>query len=252
MKILLSPAKLMSLESDGKWNQSAEPRFLEKSEIIMDKLSKLKPAELGKLMSISNELAELNFERNQNWTPKPKTKDTLQSILAFQGEAYRGLDPTTLNIKAQKWLDDNLMILSGLYGILSPKDKIMLYRLEMGSKFPVNDAKNLYGFWKEELTEFVNSKLKKGELLLNLASTEYAKAIDDKKLKSPKLEVKFLDYKNGVLKPIMAYFKHSRGSMARYCAENNINDIEGVKLYNEDRYAFDEKLSSENELVFVR
>lgn len=252
MKILLSPAKLMALESNSKWNQSARPQFIQKSAVIMDKLSKLKPTELEKLMSISNDLAEMNFERNQRWNEKPNPNESLQAVLAFQGEAYRGLNPESLDDNAQKWLNENLMILSGLYGILRPKDKIMLYRLEMGSRFPVDDSKNLYGFWKDELTEYVNSKLKKDEILLNLASVEYSKVIDDKKLKSPKIDVKFMDYKNGVLKPIMAYFKNARGSMARYCAENNISDLEGVKLFNEDRYAFDEKLSSEKELVFVR
>lgn len=252
MKILLSPAKLMAVEPNSKWNQSARPQFIQKSAVIMDKLSKLKPTELEKLMSISNELAEMNFERNQRWNEKPNPNESLQAVLAFQGEAYRGLNPESLDDNAQKWLNENLMILSGLYGILRPKDKIMLYRLEMGSRLPVNDSKNLYGFWKDELTEYVNSKLKKDEILLNLASVEYSKVIDDKKLKSPKIDVKFMDYKNGVLKPIMAYFKNARGSMARYCAENNISDLEGVKLFNEDRYAFDEKLSSEKELVFVR
>jgi len=252
MKILLSPAKLMSLESDGKWNKSGIPKFIGQSETIMKKLRKLKTAELEDLMSISNELAELNRERNLEWSPKPKSAESLQAVLAFQGEAFRGLNPASLDEKAQKWLNDHLMILSGLYGILSPKDRIMLYRLEMGSRFGVENSKNLYGFWKETLTDHVNSKLKKDEILLNLASVEYSKAIDNKKLKSPKIDVKFLDFKNGKLKPIMAYFKNARGSMCRYCAENEVSGLDQLKLFNEDRYAYDEKLSSEHELVFVR
>ncbi|MGB3452458.1 MAG: peroxide stress protein YaaA [Moheibacter sp.] len=252
MKILLSPAKLMSLESNGKWNSSGKPKFIDRSEMIMKKLRKLKTAELEDLMSISNELAEMNRERNLKWNPKPRSKDSLQAVLAFQGEAFRGLNPAVLDEKAQKWLDDHLMILSGLYGILSPKDRIMLYRLEMGSRFGVENSKNLYGFWKETLTDYVNSKLKKDEILLNLASVEYSKTIDDKKLKSPKIDVKFLDFKNGKLKSIMAYFKNARGSMCRYCAENEVSNLDQLKLFNEDRYAYDEKLSSEHELVFVR
>jgi cytoplasmic iron level regulating protein YaaA (DUF328/UPF0246 family) len=252
MKILLSPAKLMSLESEGKWNKSATPIFIDRSQTIMEQLKKLKTKELEKLMSISKELAEMNRERNQAWNVKPASKESLQAILAFQGEAFRGLDPVTLDEKSQNWLDEHLLILSGLYGILRPKDRIMLYRLEMGSRFPVNDSKNLYGFWKSELTDFVNKQLKNEEILLNLSSNEYSKVIDDKKLKSPKVEVKFLDFKNGKLKPIMAYFKNARGRMARYCAENQVSTLDEIKLFNEERYAYDENLSSENELVFVR
>ena len=128
----------------------------------------------------------------------------------------------------------------------------MLYRLEMGSKLDVNGSKNLYGFWKESLTDFVNSKLKKNEILLNLASVEYSKVLDDKKLKSPKIDVEFLDYKNGQLKPIMVFFKQARGMMARYCAENNVSTLDEVKLFNESNYAFDEKLSTEKKLIFTR
>ncbi|MFA5618774.1 MAG: peroxide stress protein YaaA [Weeksellaceae bacterium] len=252
MKILLSPAKLMSMESSGKWVKTGKPKFLDQSEILMYKLKTLKTKDLEKLMSISPSLAEINKIRNEVWHTKPKSKESLQAILAFQGEAYRGLSAEQLDENAQEYLNENLFILSGLYGILSPKDRIMPYRLEMGSKFAVENHKNLYEFWKEDLTRFVNSKLKKNEILLNLASDEYAKAIDDKKLKSPKINVKFLDFKNGQLKPIMAYFKNARGAMTKYCAKNNITDLEGIKHFNEGHYAFDEKLSSEKELVFVR
>lgn len=252
MKILLSPAKLMSLESEGKWNVSSSPQFTDRSEMIMNKLRLLKVTDLEKLMSISKDLAEMNYERNQKWKNKPSGKESIHAVLAFQGEAFRGLRPESLDEKAQNYLNENLFILSGLYGLLRPKDRIMRYRLEMGSKFSVNGSKNLYDFWQLELTEYVNSKLKKNEILLNLASTEYSKAIDDKKLKTPKIDVKFLDFKNGQLKPIMAYFKNARGKMSRYCAQNNITTLDEVKLFHEDNYAFDEKLSSERELVFVR
>lgn len=242
----------MSLESIGRWEESEVPYFINHSEIIMDKLSKLKVNELEKLMSISKELAEMNNERNQEWNSKPDNNKSIQAVLAFHGEAFRGLNPASFNEREQKWLNENLMILSGLYGILSPKDRIMPYRLEMGSNLPVDSSKNLYAFWKEKLTDYVNSKLKKDEILLNLASVEYSKVIDDKKLKSPKINVKFLDFKEGKLKPIMAYFKNARGTMARYCAINNVSTIEEIKLFNEDRYAYDDILSTEKELVFVR
>ena len=252
MKILLSPAKLMSLETKGNWNKSTSPKFLPQSEIVMQKLNSLKSKDLEKLMHISKDLAEMNLERNANWKSKPTPKKSLQAALAFKGEVYRGLDAETLNESAQNYLNQNLLILSGLYGILKPSDKIMLYRLEMGSKLDVNGSKNLYGFWQETLTDFVNSKLKRNEILLNLASTEYSKALKDKELKSSKIDVEFLDFKNGELKPIMVFFKQARGTMARYCAENEVSTLDEVKLFNENNYSFDEKLSTETKLVFTR
>lgn len=252
MKILLSPAKLMSLETSGKWNKSTTPKFLSEAGQVMEKLQTLQATDLQKLMGISKDLAEMNVERNQVWKTKPTAKNSIQAALAFKGEVYRGLDAETIGEEAQDYLNQNLFILSGLYGILRPSDKVMLYRLEMGSKLDVQGSKNLYGFWKESLTEFVNSKLKKNEILLNLASTEYSKVLDDKKLKSPKIDVEFLDFKNGELKPIMVFFKQARGLMARYCAENNVQSIEEVKLFNENNYSYDEKLSTDTKLVFIR
>lgn len=252
MKILLSPAKLMTLENEGKWNSNTNPRFLNRSEIFMDELKKLSSEDLQELMKISKNLADINVERNMNWKPKPNKDNGKQAALVFDGEVFRGLNAGNLDEKAQKYLNENLYILSGLYGILRPSDKIMPYRLEMGTKFGVEGNKNLYEFWKDELTEFVNSKLKKNEVLLNLASVEYSKVLDDKKLKSPKIEVDFLDFKDGKLKKIMVYFKHARGLMARYCAKNNVQTIDELKLFNEESYTFDEKLSTDKKLVFIR
>lgn len=252
MKILLSPAKLMTLENEGNWNSNTNPRFLNRSEILMDELKKLSSEDLQELMKISKNLADINVERNMNWKPKPNKDNGKQAALVFDGEVFRGLNAGNLDEKAQKYLNENLYILSGLYGILRPSDKIMPYRLEMGTKFGVKGNKNLYEFWKDELTEFVNSKLKKDEVLLNLASVEYSKVLDDKKLKSPKIEVDFLDFKDGKLKKIMVYFKQARGLMARYCAKNNIQTIDELKLFNEENYTFDEKLSTDKKLVFIR
>ena len=153
---------------------------------------------------------------------------------------------------AISYFTKNAFLLSGLYGILRPSDKVMLYRLEMGSKLDVNGSKNLYGFWKDTLTPFVNSKLKKGEFILNLASNEYAKVLDRKSLKVPIYDVEFQDYKNGELKKIMMYFKHARGAMARYCAENNVTTLDEVKAYDVEGYRFDENLSTKETLIFTR
>lgn len=252
MKILLSPAKLMSLETESSWNKSTTPKFLSHSEKVMDELKKLSPKDIAKLMSISSDLSEMNVERYANWKSKPTQTKSVQAAMAFKGEVYRGLDAETLDENAQEYLNQNLFILSGLYGILKPSDRVMLYRLEMGSKLDVKGSKNLYGFWKETLTDFVNSKMKKNEILLNLASNEYAKVLDAKNLKGQKIDVEFYDYKNGELKQIMVFFKQARGAMARYCAENNVLTIDEVKNFNENNYSFDAKLSTDEKLVFIR
>lgn len=252
MKILLSPAKLMGLETDGVWKKSTTPKFLSYSEQVMDELKELSPKDIQKLMSVSKNLSEMNVERYSNWKSKPSKAKSLQAALAFKGEVYRGLDAETLNENAQDYLNQDLFILSGLYGILKPSDRVMLYRLEMGSKLDVKGSKNLYGFWKETLTDFVNSKMKKNEPLLNLASNEYAKALDTKNLKGQKIDVEFYDYKNGELKQIMVFFKQARGAMVRYCAENNVSTIDEVKNFNVNNYSFDDKSSTDEKLVFMR
>ena len=251
MKILLSPAKMMSLETNADW-KATTPQFLEHSQEIMNVMKEMSATDLETLMKISKDIADMNVERNQEWSVKPTAKKSVSAALAFKGEVYRALNAETLSEDGQKYMNTNVFLLSGLYGMLRPADKIMLYRLEMGSKLDVNGSKNLYGFWKEILTPFFNSKLKKDEFILNLASNEYAKVLDKKALKVPMVEVEFQDYKDGKLKKIMMYFKHARGAMARYCAENNVQTLDEVKAFDVDGYRYDENLSKENLLIFTR
>ena len=252
MKFISSPAKLMNVENSTEFLKNTTPKFIKDSEFIHSFLKEKSPKYLSELMEISPKLADENWERNQKWTAKPTSKNSAPAMFAFTGEVYRGLDAKTLDEKAVKYLEKNYRILSGLYGLLKPSDKVMLYRLEMGSKLDVHGSKNLYGFWKEILTPFLNSKLKKGEFILNLASNEYAKVLDKKSLKVPMIDVEFQDYKNGELKKIMMYFKHARGAMARYCAENKVETLDQVKAFDVDGYRFDENLSTEETLVFTR
>lgn len=251
MKILLSPAKMMSLETKADW-KATTPQFLSYSEEIMNVMKEMKAADLEQLMKISPAIAEMNVERNQQWKTKPSKTEAVAAALAFKGEVYRGLDAETLSEEAQNYINHNVFLLSGLYGMLRPTDKVMLYRLEMGSKLDVNGSKNLYGFWKEILTPYLNSKLKKGEFILNLASNEYAKVLDKKTLKAPMIEVEFQDYKDGKLKKIMMYFKHARGAMARYCAENNVQTLDEIKAFDVDGYRYDANLSTESRFIFTR
>ena len=251
MKILLSPAKMMSLETNASW-KATTPQFLEYSKEIMDVMKEMNAMSLESLMKISKDIADLNVERNQSWNTSPSENESVSAALAFKGEVYRALDAQTLDTSAQAYLNEHVFLLSGLYGMLRPSDAIMLYRLEMGSKLNVNGSKNLYGFWKNILTPYFNSILKDDEFILNLASNEYVKVLDKKKLNVPLVDVEFQDFKDGKLKKIMMYFKHARGAMARFCVENKINTLDEVKSFKVDGYHFDENLSKENLLIFTR
>ncbi|WP_312764598.1 peroxide stress protein YaaA [Epilithonimonas sp.] len=253
MKFITSPAKLMNIENSTEFLKSTTPKFIKDSEFIQSFLKEKSPKFLAELMEISPKLADENWERNQKWSSKPTAKNSAPAMFAFTGEVYRGLDAKTLDEKAVKYLEKNYRILSGLYGLLKPSDKVMLYRLEMGRPFQFDSYKNLYEFWTEKITEQINSELKKGELLINLASTEYFKVIDRKRLKSKVIDFEFKQIQpDGNLKTIVVYTKHARGLMLRFCAENNVQTLDELKAFNYENYLLDEKLSTEINLVFTR
>ena len=252
MKIISSPAKLMNIENSSDFLKPTQPHFIKEAELIQETLKKKSPKYLIELMEISTKLADENWERNQNWTAKPSSKEAAPALMAFSGEVYRGLDAQTLDEKAIKYLQKNFRMLSGLYGLLKPSDLVMLYRLEMGRKFKFEGHKNLYEFWREKVTEQLNSELKSKDLVLNLASKEYFKVIDKSKLKATIIDFDFYDYKEGKLKTIVVYTKHARGLVARYCALNDAKTLDDVKGFNLENYRIDEKLSNETKLVFTR
>lgn len=203
-------------------------------------------------MSISDDLAQLNYQRNQEWQ-LPFTKDNARpAVYAFNGDVYRGLDVYTLDTKNIDKLQDTVRILSGLYGVLKPLDLIQPYRLEMGTKLSIGKNKNLYEFWKKKVTKALNEELEDNELFLNLASNEYFKAIDSKTLKVPVIEIDFKELKNGDYKTIGIYAKLARGLMARYIIDTNAKTLEDIKGFNLENYRFHEQLSKENRLVFTR
>lgn len=252
MKIFLSPAKRLNLNEKEARPNSTEPRFAKEAKTLMQTLRKKNPQELMQLMKISNDIAELNVERNHVWTAKPSLGEGFQAAYMFDGEVYRGLQEMEMSPQAQAYAQDNIYILSGLYGILRPTDVVMPYRLEMGTKLATAKAKDLYGFWGEKLTAFVNKNTQKEEVLLNLSSKEYVKSLRAKELTAKWVDVKFMDYKNGVLKQINVYFKKARGTMARYCAEHQVKTIDELKLFNGMDYVYDDNLSTEKLLVFTR
>ena len=252
MKLVLSPAKSLNFESPLPTTQYTEPGFLSQSERL-NKLLKTKSAKsLSKLMSISDALGQLNHQRNQDWQLPFTPENARPAVYAFNGDVYRGLDAYTITEDKLDELQNTVRILSGLYGLLKPTDLIQPYRLEMGTKLKVGVKKNLYEFWKKDITKALNEALEDDELFLNLASNEYFKAVDTKVLKVPVITANFKEFKNGKYKMISFFAKAARGMMARYIVDTNAKTIDDLKGFNYDGYGFSESMSSDSELVFIR
>lgn len=252
MKLVISPAKSLDFETALPFTRYSEPQFLKQSERLNKLLKKKSARSLSKLMSISGALGQLNYERNQSWE-LPFTKDNARpAVYAFNGDVYRGLDAYNIPEEKLDTLQNTVRILSGLYGVLKPTDLVQPYRLEMGTKMPVGVKKNLYEFWKKDITKALNEELEDGELFLNLASNEYFKAVDTKALKVPVITANFKDFKNGEYKMISFFAKAARGMMARYIVDTNAKTIDDLKGFNYGGYGFSEDMSKENDLVFIR
>ena len=252
MKIVISPAKSLNFEKELPTQRFSEPQFLKQAQTIQKTLKKKKPKVLAQLMDISDKLAELNWQRNQDWQTPFTVENARPAVYAFDGDVYIGLDVYTLPEEKLDVLQDKLRILSGLYGLLQPLDLMQPYRLEMGTSIAIGKNKNLYEFWKKTITKTLNSELQKGELFVNLASNEYFSAIDVKALKVPVITPEFKDYKDGQLKMISFFAKKARGMMVRYILDTNAETIDDLKGFNYEGYAFDANLSSGNKLVFTR
>ena len=252
MKIVLSPAKSLDFETPLPTNRYSENNFLPEAAQLNKVLKELRPEDLSKLMSISEKLADLNWKRNQEWQLPFTPENARPAVFAFKGDAYQGLDAYSIPEKDLDNLQNKLRILSGQYGILKPLDLIQPYRLEMGTKLTVGVHRNLYQFWGERLTDYLNNEMEDGEVLVNLASQEYFKVLQPKKLKARILTPVFKDYKNGKLKMISFYAKRARGMMVRYIIDEHIANPEEIKNFNREGYLFDEGLSTEKEWVFTR
>ena len=252
MKIIISPAKSLDFETKATTEDYSTPRFLDQSEKLNKKLKTLSRKKLSELMKISDDLSALNYDRNQSWNMPFDLNNAKQAVFSFTGEVYRGIDVMTLEEDKIPALQDKLRILSGLYGLLKPLDLIQPYRLEMGTKLKVGRTENLYKFWDTTLADSLNDELEDGELLVNLASTEYFKALPKKVLKVPMITPVFKDFKNGQYKTIMTFAKKARGLMVRYIIDNDVETVDQLKAFDIDGYGFSEEFSKENELVFTR
>ena len=252
MKIIISPAKSLNFESNSPITEYTQPILLQYAEQLNKILKKKSARVLSKLMSISDNLGSLNYERNQEWNLPFTAQNAKQAIFAFTGEVYRGLDVNTIPKQKVAQLQDKLRILSGQYGLLKPLDLMQAYRLEMSTKLKIGKKSNLYQFWGSTITEELNKELETDELFINLASNEYFKVIKPKELKVPIITPIFKDLKNGEYKTIMTFAKLARGQMVRYIIENDINTLEGLKGFNIGGYGFDANMSTETELMFTR
>ena len=252
MKVLLSPAKSLDFKSKLPTEKNSFLCFEKEAEFLNSILKRKSPKELSDLMGVSSKIADLNYERNHNWSLPFNSKNARQAVYAFSGDVYRGLDAYSIDTKKVDFMQSTVRIISGLYGLIKPLDLIQPYRLEMGTKLSFDNNRNLYDYWKEKITNQLNSELLENEPVLNLASNEYFKAIDSKVLKSDVYSANFKQFKDGNYKTIAIFSKKARGMMTRYVVENNITDISSLKSFNYDGYVYHENLSSEKELIFSR
>ncbi len=254
MKIIISPAKSIEFQSLQAKLTPTKGQFLEEAQGLVKKLSKFSTKKIEKLMHVSKDIAELNHYRFNNWQlPIGRNDEVRMALESFTGEVYRGLSATTMNEKQLESAQNKLRILSGLYGLLKPSDLMYPYRLEMGTAWAVTPkTKNLYQFWGKKLAQSLNTEMVEGEVLINLASSEYFKALDMKVLTNRMITPIFKELKNDEYKIVMTYAKNARGKMTRYIIDHDIENPEDIKNFDVDSYRFHESLSSENEWVFTR
>ena len=255
MLIILSPTKTFATKAKLFKEDFMLPAHLNKSQILMNELKMKTIDELIKLMHISPKLAQLNFERFQQWNKNFNIENSQQAIFAYRGEVFNGLDAETLKDSDIRFAQKHLIVLSGLYGMLRPLDLIQPYRLEMGTKASFAGRKNLYEFWKETVTSSLQQALKaqNDNILINLASNEYFKTIDTKTIDANIISPQFKENKDGVYKIVTIYAKKARGMMTRFILQNRISDPEQIKLFDLDGYYYNDLLTiSPSNPVFTR
>ncbi len=254
MLFLLSPAKSLDYDTPAGDVPHTQPLFAKQSAQLIEVLRRKTPAQVAALMDISDTLSALNVARYQAWSPKFTAKNSKQAVLAFDGDVYDGLQAKTLKTADLEWAQEHLCILSGLYGVLRPFDRMQPYRLEMGTALDMGSTRNLYQFWGSQIADYLNTRLAadKTPVIINLASQEYFKSVDRKALKARVVECVFEDWKNGQYKIISFNAKKARGLMARYAISKRIDTPRKLQSFNLDGYAFDAAASQTDRLVFRR
>jgi len=254
MKILLSPAKSLDFDRTIKTPNETTAPFIEDADYLASKLGKLSKKKLGELMHLSEQLTDLNYDRYQSWQKPEKSGDQIKpAITVFTGEVYKGFEVESLSQTDLKNAQKQVRILSGLYGLLRPLDLMYPYRLEMGTKWKVTPkTKNLYDYWGSKIAGYLNDETSSDEVIINLASNEYFKAVDKKTIQPRIITPVFKELKGDQYKIVMMYAKHARGAMARDIVKNQYKNADDLKGYNVDGYSYNESLSTDDEWVFVR
>jgi len=254
MLIVISPSKTLDFEKPITNQSYTQPQFVNEASILIKPLRKLSVDRLIDLMSISPKLAQLNQERFYLWRPEFTPETARQSLYAFRGDVYTGLDADSLLPSEIDAAQQRLRILSGLYGILRPLDLIRPYRLEMGIPLSVGKNRNLYEFWQKKITSKIREDLDKSgsNLLINLASVEYFKAVNPKKLKAEIITPEFREAKDDTYKIISFFAKKARGMMTRFILQNGIDSEDQLQAYDSDGYCFNRRLSEMGRPVFTR
>ncbi|WP_413226899.1 peroxide stress protein YaaA [Cysteiniphilum marinum] len=254
MLSLISPAKSQDFSQNAPTELTSNVLFAEQIKQLVAKLKHYTPDEFEHLMKISPKLAEGVFDMYINFDGNHYGKDNAkQALFAFTGDVYRGLDALTLSPAQIDYAQEHLLMISGLYGLIRPLDLIQAYRLEMGTKFYIDDVL-LYDFWRERLTKKLNGIVKENnhQVIVNLASNEYSKVIDKKMIKATWLEVDFKEFHKDKYQTIALFAKRARGRMVRYIIDNNINDIEALKGFDYDGYVFNPEFSRDKSFCFTR
>ncbi|WP_100643054.1 peroxide stress protein YaaA [Alteromonas facilis] len=254
MLVVLSPAKNLDLDPTSYSLPETQPSLMSRTQDLVKVCKQQSPADLASLMKISDKLAILNAERFNSFDVPFTKSNAKPAVFTFNGDVYTGLDAATLSESALAFGQKHLRILSGLYGVLRPMDLMQAYRLEMGTALKTPAGKNLYEFWGSDITDEINKQLADidSEVLINLASNEYFKAVKSKQLSVPVITPVFKDFKNGQYKVISFFAKKARGLMARYILENQITNAADLKHFNVDGYAYDDALSTSSDWVFTR
>ncbi len=251
----MSPAKALDYETPVAAEvPHTTPLFGKQSAELIEVLRRKSPQQVAELMSLSDRLASLNVARYEAWRPRFTAKNSKQAVLAFDGDVYEGLDARTLAPAELAWLQDHVCILSGLYGVLRPLDRMQPYRLEMGTRLPTPAGANLYQFWGTRIADYLNQRLKRDEspIVVNLASQEYFKSVDRRVLQARVIDCVFEDYKSGQYKVISFLAKRARGLMARYAAQHRVDTPKGLEGFDAEAYAFAPAASEPDRLVFRR
>ena len=254
MLTVISPAKSLDYDTPTVTDEYTLPAQLTQSRKLIKRLRELSSGDISKLMSVSDNIAELNQDRFKRWKTPFKPENARQAIFAFKGDVYLGFDAYSMNEKNIEFAQQNLRILSGLYGILRPLDLMQPYRLEMGTRLSTDAGTNLYQFWDDRITKSLNSELRDAasKTLVNLASNEYFKSVKMAQLKADIITPQFKEYRNGEYRFIQYFAKKARGTMARFIVDEQITEPQGMKDFNRDGYSYSPKMSDESNWVFTR